>query len=81
MVPSLPLLSCDSSVSVKENPDRKTKQKKLRQLELKKRASKVVLQIMNDGQGKCQSWTGQAFVQKSSIGKQCITILLNIVNF
>ena len=27
MVPSLPLLSCESSVSVKENPDRKKKQK------------------------------------------------------
>ena len=26
MVPSLPLLSCESSVSVKENPDRKKKQ-------------------------------------------------------
>ena len=25
MVPSLPLLSCESSVSVKENPDRKKK--------------------------------------------------------
>ena len=25
MVPSLPLLSCESSVSVKENPDRKEK--------------------------------------------------------
>ena len=29
MVPSLPLLSCESSVSVKENPDRKKKNKKL----------------------------------------------------
>ena len=28
MVPSLPLLSCKSSVSVKENPDRKKKKKK-----------------------------------------------------
>ena len=28
MVPSLPLLSCDSSVSVKVNPDRKKKKKK-----------------------------------------------------
>ena len=28
MVPSLPLLSCGSSVSVKENPDRKKKKKK-----------------------------------------------------
>ena len=28
MVPSLPLLSCELSVSVKENPDRKQKQKK-----------------------------------------------------
>ena len=28
MVPSLPLLSCESSVSVKENPDRKKKKKK-----------------------------------------------------
>ena len=28
MVPSLPLLSCESSVSVKENPDRKKNQKK-----------------------------------------------------
>ena len=27
MVPSLPLLSCESSVSVKENPDRKKKKK------------------------------------------------------
>ena len=27
MVPSLPLLSCKSSVSVKENPDRKKKKK------------------------------------------------------
>ena len=27
MVPSLPLLSCESSVSVKENPDRKKKEK------------------------------------------------------
>ena len=26
MVPSLPLLSCELSVSVKENPDRKKKQ-------------------------------------------------------
>ena len=29
MVPSLPLLSCESSVSVKENPDRKKKKKKM----------------------------------------------------
>ena len=28
MVSSLPLLSCESSVSVKENPDRKKKKKK-----------------------------------------------------
>ena len=28
MVPSLPLLSCESSVSVKENPDRKKKKDK-----------------------------------------------------
>ena len=28
MVPSLPLLSCELSVSVKENPDRKKKKKK-----------------------------------------------------
>ena len=28
MVPSLPLLSCELSVSVKENPDRKKKEKK-----------------------------------------------------
>ena len=28
MVPSLPLLSCELSVSVKENPDRKRKKKK-----------------------------------------------------
>ena len=28
MAPSLPLLSCESSVSVKENPDRKKKKKK-----------------------------------------------------
>ena len=28
MVPSLPLLSCESWVSVKENPDRKKKKKK-----------------------------------------------------
>ena len=28
MVPSLPLLSCEFSVSVKENPDRKKKKKK-----------------------------------------------------
>ena len=28
MVPSLPLQSCELSVSVKENPDRKKKQKK-----------------------------------------------------
>ena len=28
MVPSLPLLSCESSVSVKENPDRKKTTKK-----------------------------------------------------
>ena len=28
MVPSLPLLSCESPVSVKENPDRKKKEKK-----------------------------------------------------
>ena len=28
MVPSLPLLSCESSVSVKENPDRRKKKKK-----------------------------------------------------
>ena len=27
MVPSLPLLSCESSVSGKENPDRKKKKK------------------------------------------------------
>ena len=27
MVPSLPLLSCESSMSVKENPDRKRKKK------------------------------------------------------
>ena len=31
MVPSLPLLSCESSVSVKENPDRKKKCKTLSQ--------------------------------------------------
>ena len=29
MVPSLPLLSCELSVSVKENPDRKKNKKKL----------------------------------------------------
>ena len=34
MVPSLPLLSCELSVSVKENPDRKIKKK------LKKKKSK-----------------------------------------
>ena len=28
MVPSLPLLSCESSLSVKENPDRKKKKRK-----------------------------------------------------
>ena len=36
----------------------------------KKRASKIVLQITNDSQGKCHSWIRQAFAQKSSIGKQ-----------
>ena len=32
MVPSLPLLSCEPSVSVKENPDRKKKLKKMERL-------------------------------------------------
>ena len=32
MVPSLPLLSCELSVSVKENPDRKKKKKKKKNL-------------------------------------------------
>ena len=34
MVPSLPLLSCESSVSVKENPDRKKKMKLCRSSKL-----------------------------------------------
>ena len=35
MVPSLPLLSCQLSVSVKENPDRKKKKKKSKNLKSK----------------------------------------------
>ena len=33
MVPSLPLLSCESSMSVKENPDRKKTKQNKRQVE------------------------------------------------
>ena len=36
MVPSLPLLSCESSVAVKENPDRKNKVEGTLQMPLKK---------------------------------------------
>ena len=34
----------------------------------------IVLQVINNVQGKCHSRIGQSFAQKSSIGKQWITI-------
>ena len=41
MVPSLPLLSCESPVSVKENPDRKIKKKKKKNITSKNRLLKT----------------------------------------
>ena len=42
----------------------------------KKSVSKIVLQIINDGLGKCHGWIGQSFAQKLSIERQWITICL-----
>ena len=41
MIPSLPLLSCELSVSVKENPDRKKKKKKKLRLTFIPRIEKI----------------------------------------
>ena len=50
MVPSLPLLSCELSVSVKENPDRKKKKKK--NLEEYKKALELKEKQLSDAKKK-----------------------------